>query len=247
MAGLSAKARGNRIAAASVAAGLEILLALLLLFGLAPPHGAGEAMRNGITAITLSHPPAAIASKPPPPQPHHPHATGKAAPAALRAQAAPVFAAVTPWAKPPPIPVAPQVALGLASHSGAALVPGPGNGAGGQGNGTGSGTSGTGDGDGGSDPEWTGGKIKSSDYPPAARAAQAQGTTSVTISVTAQGRPSACRVTQSSRNPALDATTCDLAMKRFRFRPARDASGRAVAGEVDYDQEWTMGILSDAP
>jgi protein TonB len=128
----------------------------------------------------------------------------------------------------PPIPVAPLVALGTDTHSGAAPTPGPGTGAGGQGNGTGSG-SGNGDGDGGQDPEWTGGRIKPSDYPLAAREAHAQGTTSVTRDPPGPRQ----RLPRDSfeRQPALDTTTCTLAMQRFRFRPARDAAGHAVAGK----------------
>lgn len=218
---------------------------LLLWLGLAPPPGLREAVHDSITAITLTPPPA-LPMKPPPPQRHHAPA-GRASPANLRARAAPVFAVKQPLLEPAPIPVAPKVALGAETHSGAAPVPGPGSGAGGQGNGTGAGGSGNGEGDGGQDPEWVGGKIKSSDYPAAARAAEAQGTTSVTISVTAQGRPSACRMVHSSHSRDLDAATCDLVLKRFRFRPARDSAGHAVEGEVDYDQEWTLGILTDAP
>lgn len=236
-----------RARSAGLAAGLEVGLVVLLLFGLAPPSGLRQAVQSSIAAVTLAPPPPPPEPvKPPPPQRHHTPA-GRAAPANLRAKAAPVLAVPMPLPKPVPIPVAPQVAVGADTHSGAAPVPGPGTGAGGQGNGTGSGASGNGDGDGGRDPEWTGGRIKSSDYPEAARAAGAQGTTSVTISVSAQGRPSGCHITKSSRNRDLDGATCDLVMRRFRFRPARDSAGHAVSGEVDYDQEWTLGMLSDAP
>lgn len=238
---------GGRGWSAGLAAGLEVGLVLLLWLGLAPPPGLRQAVRSSIAAVTLAPPPPPLEPvKPPPPSRQH-RPSGRAAPANLRAKAAPVLAVQAPLPKPVPIPVAPQVALGNETHSGAAPVPGPGTGAGGQGNGTGSGASGNGDGAGGSDPEWTGGKIKSSDYPEAARAAGAQGTTSVTIMVSMQGRPSGCHITQSSRNRDLDAATCDLVMRRFRFRPARDSAGHAVNGEVDYDQEWTLGILTDAP
>lgn len=242
------EAQGNTCArSASLAAGLEVGLVLLLWFGLAPPPALRQAVQSSIAAVTLAPPPPPPAPVKPPPPRHHHTPSGRAAPANLRAKAAPVLAVRMPLPKPVPIPVAPQVAAGADSHSGAAPVPGPGTGAGGQGNGTGSGASGNGEGDGGSDPEWVGGKIKSSDYPEAARAAGAQGTTSVTIAVTAQGRVSGCRIVHSSRNRDLDAATCDLVMRRFRFRPARDSAGHAVSGEVDYDQEWEMAILSDAP
>lgn len=235
----------SRALAVGLSAGLEVGVVLLLWFGLAPPSGLREAVHNSIAAITLTPPPPPPV-KPPPPQRHHKPA-GRASPANLRAKAAPVLAVKQPLPPPVLIPVAPKPAIGAQTQSGAAPVPGPGTGAGGQGNGTGSGGSGNGEGDGGRDPEWVGGKIKASDYPEAARTAGAQGTSSVTIAVTAQGRPSGCRLVHSSHNRDLDAATCDLVMKRFRFRPARDSTGHAVAGEVDYDQEWTLGILTDAP
>jgi protein TonB len=235
----------SRAVAASLSAGLQVGLILLLWLGLAPPPGLREAVQGSIAAITVLPPPA-LPVKPPPPVPHHHVPAGRASPANLRARAAPVLAVDRPLPKPAPMAVALKPAIGADTHSGAAPVPGPGTGAGGQGNGTGSGNAGNGESDGGSDPEWVGGKIKSSDYPEAARVAEAQGTTSVTISVSAQGRASGCHLVHSSHNRDLDAATCDLILRRFRFHPARDAAGHAVAGEVDYDQEWTMGILSDA-
>ncbi|MDE1917200.1 MAG: TonB family protein [Sphingomonadales bacterium] len=239
--------RPSRVGAACLSAGLEIGVALLLWLGLAPPQGLREALRSSLTAITLAPPPPPPAPVIPPPRHMHHRPAGRASPANLRARAAPVFAERQVLIPPAPMPVAAKPATGAQAQSGAAPVPGPGTGAGGQGHGTGSGASGNGDGDGGSDPDWVGGRIKPSDYPLAAREAQAQGTTSVTISVSAQGRPSACRLTHSSHSRDLDAATCDLVMRRFRFRPARDSAGHAVAGEVDYDQEWTLGIQTDAP
>ncbi|WP_206237824.1 energy transducer TonB [Novosphingobium terrae] len=236
----------SRALAVGLSAGIEVGVALLLLFGLAPPSGLREAVHDSIAAITLTPPP--LPPVKPPPPPHHHRPAGRASPPNLRAKAAPVLAVKLPLPQPVPIPVATKpAAVGTQMQSGAAPVPGPGTGAGGQGNGTGSGGNGNGDGDGGRDPEWVGGRIKSSDYPEAARTAGAHGTTSVTISVSAQGRPSGCRLVESSHNRDLDAATCDLVLKRFRFRPARDSAGHAVAGEVDYDQEWTLGILTDAP
>lgn len=242
------QAKAPRAFAAGIAAAIEVGVGLALWLGLAPPSGLQQAVHGSLTALTLQPPPPPAPPKPPPPQVHH-SASGKAAPPAARAHAAPVYAPVVLWAKQPPLPVAPQVALAAAAHNGAAPVPGPGSGLAGQGNGSGSGGQGNGNGDGtghgagdgGTEPDWIGGRIKPSDYPAAARATQAQGTTSVTLGIDAKGHATACRITRSSHNAALDSTTCDLALKRFRFRPARDATGHAVAGAVDYDQEWTIG------
>jgi protein TonB len=58
------------------------------------------------------------------------------------------------------------------------------------------------------------------------------------IAVTANGRVSACSVTQSSGSALLDATTCRLAQRRFRYEPARDAQGKAVPDVVEDGQRW---------
>lgn len=244
MSGLATPTRGGpRVWAITLSAALEIGVVALLWFGLAQPSGVRQALRDSIAAITLPSSPTPPVK--PPPLPHHHAPAGRASPANVRSAAAPVFAAQQVLPVQAPVPVAPKTAVGTDAQSGAAPMPGPGSGAGGLGSGTGSGGSGTGSGDGGRDPEWTGGRIKSSDYPVAARMAEAQGTTSVTISVNAQGRANACRLVHSSRNHDLDAATCDLILKRFRFRPARDSAGQAVGGEVDYDQEWTLGSQLD--
>jgi protein TonB len=192
--------RPHRLFAASLAAAIEVAVAVALWLGLAPPHGLRQALPETLAAIDLTRPPPPPPVTPPPPRPHHHTPAGRAAAQHPR-QGRPGLCPAGPRGQAPPIPVAPLVALGADTHSGAAPTPGPGTGAGGQGNGTGSGSSGNGDGDGGQDPEWTGGRIKPSDYPLAAREAHAQGTTSVTLTITPQGRASACRVTHSSGNP----------------------------------------------
>ena len=129
--------------------------------------------------------------------------------------------------------------------AGASASAGIGSGAGGQGTGTGSGNGGTGTGDGngngaggGSDPEWTGGKIRDKDYPKALREANISGTTVTEVSVGISGRATGCRVARTSGSRELDTTTCRLIMERFRFKPARNAGGQAVASQIEYEQEW---------
>ena len=222
----------SRLVSALMAGAIQLGLLLGLLFGLAG-HSATQ-VSNAIAAMTFSEP-KAHSTPPPPPERHHKDA-GKAAPAAKKAQASPVFAPKLAIAKPL-IPASPNPGREAGPSHGAALA-GQGSGAGGIGNGTGSGGDGSGDGDGGDDPEWVSGKIKDSDYPSEARAIRARGTTETEIRVSVDGRPTGCSVTRSSGNGTLDATTCRLVLQRFRFNPARDAAGRAIAGVVDYDQEW---------
>lgn len=73
--------------------------------------------------------------------------------------------------------------------------------------------------------EW----FSNDDYPPEARRANQQGTVSITLTVDPTGKAVKCDVDLTSGFPALDSMTCEVALKRSRFTPARTASGQAVA------------------
>ncbi len=227
-----------RIVSALIAGAIELAAILALIAGLSPDMR--RQVTETLTAVSLiDHKP--TPSPTPPPERSVSHAaSGKAAPANIRSKAAPVLAAPVVIPLPRLIPAATIPNQGSQNQSGASTLPGSGTGAGGQGNGTGSGDSGNGEGDGGSGIEWTGGRIKNSDYPRAAREAHAQGTTSTEITVGTDGRPRACHVTGSSGNGELDATTCRLIMQRFHYRPATDRSGHPVIDSVEYDEEWVL-------
>lgn len=225
----------QRLVAGLFAGAIELGLLLALLFGLAGP--ATMRATQALVSIAFHDPQPSPTPKPPPR--HHHKATGKASPANRQAKAAPVFAPPIPHPAPP-IPTSPHPGIAAGADNGAAQQEGPGGGSGGVGNGTGAGDNGLGAGDGGQDAEWSGGAIRDADFPSEARQAKAHGTTETEIAVTPDGRPAACRVTRSSGNGLLDVTTCRLVMQRFRFRPARDGSGRAIEGVVEYDQEWTV-------
>lgn len=185
---------------------------------------------------------------PPPPERAVPAQTsssepeGAAAPPNLRASPTPVVAAppviVLPIA--PPIVAAPVAGPGSESAAGAAEVAGPGTGGGGAGSGLGSGRFGNGTGGGGavSRAKRVKGNIVNADYPRAAGNAGAEGTVIARIAVGADGRVRGCTITSSSGNPDLDATTCRLAQKRFRYQPARDAAGKPVADIAGWKQVW---------
>ena len=64
------------------------------------------------------------------------------------------------------------------------------------------------------------------------------GSVGVRFTVLPNGRTGNCRVTRSSGNPALDATTCNLLQQRLRFTPATNDDGRAVASEVGSVYTW---------
>lgn len=139
-----------------------------------------------------------------------------------------------------PVPVAPVAGVGNDNKAGASDRAGPGSGNGGQGEGTGSGNSGDGTGSGGivSGPRHLSGAMTRKDIPRAVWKAEARGNVIVRFTVGADGRARDCQIRQSSGHPALDAITCQLIETRFRFEPARDARGRAVASPYGWVQEW---------
>jgi protein TonB len=220
---------------------IEAMLAAVLLYGLSGQAVGLPQLPASLVSVTVNQPP---------PRELHikassPAQNGCAAPPSLKAEAAAVKRPeqiIVP-ARPVPAAIIPANSNGI--EAGASVRPGPGSGAFGLGTGTGSGSggndpgSGSGDGDGGgSDAEWTGGKIKNSDYPKAVREAHISGTTETLVSVGASGRATACRVTRTSGSRELDSTTCTLIMQRFKFKPARNAAGQAIDSRIEYEQEW---------
>ena len=147
---------------------------------------------------------------------------------------------VPPIVPPPPVIATFKPGPGSDATSGAAPVPGPGTGAGGEGNGTGSGRFGDGDGDGGAEtpPRLLKGRFKNKDFPNAEAVIGAGGIVGVRYTVETDGSVTHCRVTHSSGNAELDATTCRLIERRFRYRPWLDSVGRPVRSTVVHNQEW---------
>lgn len=183
---------------------------------------------------------------PPPPEPAVPQtvpsdaASGKASAANQHAKAAPVAAPKTKLPPIiPPITTAPLPGQGNDASAGATPNPGAGSGAGGRGDGTGAGGSGNGTG-GGSKAVWQSGTIRDRDYPAAASRARVGGEVEVRFTIQPTGRVTGCRVTRSSGDAALDATTCRLIQERFRFKPATDASGDAIASAYGWRQSWWL-------
>lgn len=164
-------------------------------------------------------------------------AQGAAAPPARRAVPKPV-AAPTPVVRVrAPLTAPPVPAEGVAPRAGAAEAEGPGAGAGGQGAGLGAGGAGSGIGGGvAARARRIRGGINIRDYPRSA--AGAMGSVTVHLDVSPQGLVTGCTVARSSGNAALDATTCRLARSRFRYAPARDREGRAVADVAGWRQDW---------
>jgi protein TonB len=222
---------------------LVVLFHVLALMGLvsafAPNFAAQvrEAVDTSLVTVTITAPPE------PTPTPTQAaqaqESEGAAAPPAPKATPREVVAPPAPLPRPKPAPRASST--GSANQSGAAAA-GAGTGGGGQGEGTGSG--GAGNGAGGiavTKPEKIAGDIRSAaDYPPPPGGRQARFGQSVTIAMTvgADGRASNCRIVRASTDPVADRITCELAVARFRFRPATDANGEPVAATYGWRQEF---------
>ncbi len=219
--------RKHRVAAASAAIAAVALIGLGLASGL--DLTAVRTASEAITAIALPAPPP---EKPPPPEaPQTDKAAGESAPPAEIAKAAPVVASrpKVPQPKPPPVAAAPVPGQGSEASAGA----------GGQGSGTGSGGSGDGAGA-GTRPVLLSGRIRDNDYPRAASHAKIGGEVEVRFTIETSGHVTRCRITRSSGDAALDATTCRLIEERFRFRPATNAAGAAVASQYGWRQSWWL-------
>jgi protein TonB len=78
------------------------------------------------------------------------------------------------------------------------------------------------------------------DYPSAALREEEQGTVGVSYTIGADGRVSNCTVVRSSGSRSLDSTTCRILQQRFRYSPARDASGNPVATTKSQSVTWRL-------
>lgn len=83
--------------------------------------------------------------------------------------------------------------------------------------------------------------ITNDDYPAAEARQHHEGTVGFALLVDESGRATKCDVTASSGYPGLDNGACFLLMRRARFDPARDASGRAVASTFPGRFTWHLG------
>jgi TonB family protein len=70
------------------------------------------------------------------------------------------------------------------------------------------------------------------DYPTEARANRWQGKVVADLTISAEGRVTACTIVQSSGHAVLDQKTCDILRSRATFKPARGANGRPVEDHI---------------
>ena len=208
------------------------LLAIALVVLLSPPLPAPPRAGPGLVALQLDEPP------PPPAPPPAEADEGAAAPpsrGATKAPSPPEPAA--PLARP--TPAAPAIDPGSQQASGAGSAAGSGAGQGGEGSGAGSGGSGAGTGSGAvTPPVRVAGGLSDADYRRTRPPPGAGGTVTVSYRIRSDGAVDRCTVLRTSGYEVLDSATCRLIERRFRYVPARDASGRAIDWEVRTDYTW---------
>jgi protein TonB len=151
--------------------------------------------------------------------------------------AAPIPDIVPPQIRLPELPLAP--AAGLDSRAGAATRDDNGSAAGGRGIGAGLGAAGAGTGGGGTTrARRIAGNISRRDYPRIHADDRVASSVTLRLHISADGRVQDCDILRPSGNPERDAITCRLAIQRFRYEPARDAAGRAIADVAGWRQDW---------
>jgi protein TonB len=245
---LSRDNRNDRIKSAAGAIAFHALLGYAFLTGLGfdIPQQISQELKT--FNVTEEAPPPPAELPPPDTEESENNQTkdpeGAASPANLKDTPSPIMVP-EPKIKipvPPPVIAAPAAGQGNAPSAGATDIPGPGTGSGGVGTGLGSGQDGYGTGGGGggrgTPARWIRGSITDDDYPRGAVEARASGTVFLRFVVAPDGRVSNCNVTRSSGRADLDATTCRLIMRRFRYRPARDARGNPIPDVITGNHEW---------
>jgi periplasmic protein TonB len=83
-----------------------------------------------------------------------------------------------------------------------------------------------------------GGSISDEDYPPAAVRNEESGTAVATFTIGTDGKVASCNA--SGASASLDAETCKLIIRRFRFKPALDASGQPIAETRTQRVTWRL-------
>ena len=167
-----------------------------------------------------------------------------AAPENVKSQATPVVAPKPRIQLPVPVPLTPTETPneGAAPTQGAGERPGQGTGAGGTGTGTGSGGAASGTGGGGEGGYAEGPRLltpvlRGRDFSRALLDQWPRNTPAfLRLRIDANGRVLQCIVDRGSGVPAIDSELCRLVQTRFRYRPAVNRNGGAVAGWTGYVQ-----------
>jgi len=215
--------------AGAIGANALLFAALLTLQGDGSPP---EERDRGLATIVTTE-----LDPPPPPEPDAVEEGAAADPSRGETAAPSRPEPPAPLASPTPAPPAPDSGAGSASGLGEAA--GSAAGTGGDGAGSGSGQGGAGRGSGSvTPPVRVAGALTDADYRRVNPPSGARGTVGISFRVRTDGGVDSCRVERSSGYDVLDRATCRMVTERFRFRPARDAGGRAIAWSLRTDFTW---------
>jgi protein TonB len=80
--------------------------------------------------------------------------------------------------------------------------------------------------------------VKDSDYPADALRRKVSGTSTVRLTIGADGRVKGCAIALSSGDASLDRATCLLIQRRGRFEPAIGADGSLVEAPLVTSMRW---------
>lgn len=221
----------RRVAAGAATVAVHVLLAAILIRGLAFAPQPADTPELALTTLDFSPPPEPL-PPPPPPEAREAAAPEPPAPAGETGEALPKEA---PQAAIPlsPTPAAATAGSGRDASQGSGTA-GAGQGAGG----TGTGTGGGGQGGTGSPARKIAGQLRDRDYPREAEAQRLAGTVGIRFRVRTDGRIDNCSIAQSSGHAMLDTLTCRLVTERFRFQPATDAAGVAIESTLGTSFTW---------
>ncbi|MXO57910.1 hypothetical protein GRI36_13620 [Altererythrobacter gangjinensis] len=217
---------------------LIVLLHILAIYGLARAFapGAMESVERSVVSVfevTITTPEEEPPVNEPVPDEGASGEEGK------KAVPKPTSAPETIIKRDKPMPKA--TSTGKANTSGA-KDQGEGSGGAGSGDGTGSGRGGDGMGSGAATKaEKISGDIsRASDYPIPEGGRKARVGTSVSIAITVgtDGVPKSCRVFRPGPFPETNVRTCELAMQRFRFKPATNRNGDAIESVFGWKQDF---------
>ncbi len=83
-----------------------------------------------------------------------------------------------------------------------------------------------------------GGSISDEDYPPSSIRNEEAGTSIATFTIGTDGKVVSCNA--SGASATLDAETCKLIMRRFRYKAAKDGSGQPIAETKTQRVTWRL-------
>ena len=83
-----------------------------------------------------------------------------------------------------------------------------------------------------------GGSISDEDYPPSSIRNEEAGTSVARFTIGTDGKVTSCNA--SGASPALDAETCKLILRRFRYKPAKDETGNPIEETRTQRVTWRL-------